>query len=166
MTRVDNLKAILLWEGIAEEAKARAAAARQALTDDATTELAEQGSAPSWRFAGLGQVLLPLSKTSLSVSDPAALVAWVQQQYPTEVEMVPTIRPAFLDALGKRVLVEGDVVVDPSTGAIVPGYRVLPGGAAKALTIRADSDAKGQARADAAALVERLEYAMTVESTP
>ncbi|GAA1395274.1 hypothetical protein [Catellatospora coxensis] len=163
MTRADNLRAVLLWESIADEAKAKAAQAREALTADATTELTEQGSAPSWRFAGLGLVTLPVTKASLAVARPAELLAWVQQQHPTEVELVPTIRPAFLAALGKRVVVEEDMVIDPATGEIVPGYAVLPGGAAKALTIRPDADAKGQMRADAAALVERMEAAVTGE---
>ncbi|MFD0595054.1 hypothetical protein ACFQZ4_24010 [Catellatospora coxensis] len=106
---------------------------------------------------------LPVTKASLAVARPAELLAWVQQQHPTEVELVPTIRPAFLAALGKRVVVEEDMVIDPATGEIVPGYAVLPGGAAKALTIRPDADAKGQMRADAAALVERMEAAVTGE---
>ncbi len=160
-TRADKLRAILLWEGVEAAAKAKAAAARQELTDDATAELEVQGSAPSWRFADLGLVTLPISKPSVTVTRPGALLDWVQRQHPTEVELVPTVRPAFLDALGKRVVVDDGMVIDSATGEMVPGYTALPGGVARSLSIRPDSLARSITRADAAALVERMESVIT-----
>lgn len=37
----------------------------------------------------------------VTVSNEPALTRWVQEHYPTEIEELPTIRPAFLDAIKK-----------------------------------------------------------------
>lgn len=138
MNRAEQIQQILRLEGIATAARRLAEQHREALAEQARAELAEQGTAPTWRMPGLGVVTMPLSREAAVVADPAALLAWAAERYPTEVETIHQVRAAFQTTLLGRAVCDGDVVVDPATGEIVPGLAVRPGGQPRALTIRAD----------------------------
>jgi hypothetical protein len=142
-SRAERIQEILRLEGIAAAARLRAEAHRDALTAEARAELAS-GIAPTWRIADVGTITLPVGKAGPLVDNPAALLAWCQERYPTEVENITTrqIRAAFQGALLRRVLVDEDRVVDPDTGEIVPGLTWSPGGQPKALSFRIDSQVK------------------------
>lgn len=60
--------------------------------------------------------------------DAAALLAWVEQHHPTEVETIKRVRPAFQSTLAARfVIVAGDVV-DNLTGETIDfAYVTAPG---------------------------------------
>lgn len=90
----------------------------------------------------MATVAASVTHQSVSVSDSAALTRWVTNRYPTEVEMVPTVRPAWLTGFLQRASPSGDVVADPSTGEVVPGLAVRPGGEFAGVTVRATSTAK------------------------
>lgn len=70
----------------------------------------------------IGTVSYVKGRTTLNVSDTAALTAWVQENAPTEVESTVRVRPAYLAALIKRCRVAGRDVFDV-TGELVPGLR-------------------------------------------
>jgi hypothetical protein len=142
VNRSDRLQEVLRLEGIATAARTRAADHRAALNAEACAEFEQHGTAPTWRLADLGTIILPVSKETPAVRDPAALVEWCRDRHPTEVETLAQIRPAFQHALLKRAQPDGDVVVDPVTGEIIPGLCVRPGGIPKALTIRPTPEAE------------------------
>ena len=58
---------------------------------------------------------------SASVINPNALLAWVEDEYPGEVEV--KIRDSFLKKLLDAAVAEGRAV-DPATGEIIPGITV------------------------------------------
>lgn len=129
-------------EGLAAAARAAATEHRIALNAEATAEYEREGMAPTWRWPDIGTIILPVSKEAATVQNAAALVEWCSERYPTEVETLSQIRPAFQAALMKRAVIDGSSVVDPVTGEIMPGLAVRPGGIAKALTIRPTPDAE------------------------
>jgi hypothetical protein len=85
-----------------------------------------------------GSVRWNAGRTSARVADPAALLAYVQERYPTEVRDVPTIQERFLADLLKRV---GDGTYP---GGPPPGVTVVEGD--PFLTITPSDAAKKQAR--------------------
>ncbi len=157
MNRADLTKGVLLYEQLADAAKAKAAAFRRELETAATAEYEQQGMAPSWRLPLIGQVILPVSETAIVVTDEAALTKWVADRYPEQVEQVTRIRPAYAAGLTKRLAVDEGAVFDPQSGEAVPGVEVRQGGQPKALTIRPTADAKSIARQHADAPLERFE---------
>lgn len=146
MSRADMVKNILVLEEFAAEAKKLAAAQRLLLDEQARTELAEQGTAATWRLADIATVVLPLSKQKIEVSNGDQLLGWVQHRHPGEVETVTTtrVRASFITVLtgGTALKVDGDVVVDPDTGEIVPGLSVRKGGVPGTLRITAEPGVK------------------------
>ena len=63
----------------------------------------------------VGKVWVTDPKARTVVEDSDAFLAWVREQHPDEVVMVPMVRPSYRDALIKS----GGV--DPETGEVVPG---------------------------------------------
>jgi hypothetical protein len=149
MNRADVIRQILLWERVAEQATARAAAFRQQLQANAVAELTEQGTAPSWRSPEVGLVFLPVSKTAPVVTDHEALAKWVSLTRPSEVEM--RVRPAYVKALRDGARIEGDVVTDRD-GTVIPGMEVRPGGNPGSVTFTPETPAR-EAAAEAAGRV-------------
>jgi hypothetical protein len=142
MNRSDRFQEVMRLEGLAAAARAAAAEHRIALNAEATAEYEREGMAPTWRWPDIGTVILPVSKEAPTVQDAAALVAWCRERYPSEVETLAQIRPAFQAALMKRAVVDGQAVVDPVTGEVMPGLGVRPGGVPKALAIRPTPEAE------------------------
>lgn len=62
------------------------------------------------------------------VKDPDALLAWVEDNAPSEIETVFQVRPAFQESLLKRVKGTDTGVFDPETGGEVPGLKYVPAG--------------------------------------
>jgi len=74
---------------------------------------------------GVKSFATPLGAVNVVVKDPAigwetdGLLAWVEEHYPSEVEMTRRVRPAFQAALTARfVIVAGDVI-DTETGETI-----------------------------------------------
>lgn len=154
MNRRERVEAVVRLEGIAAAATERATQLRQDLEAEARAELAEQGSAPSWRLPGLGTVALSVSREAAYVVDQAALTAWVKGLYPGEI--VDQVRPSFQTALLADVICEGEHVVHPYTGEVVPGLAVRPAGLPRSLSFRMDRQVKTSAVADAESIIGAL----------
>jgi hypothetical protein len=149
VNRAEVIRQILLWERVAEQATARAAAFRAQLQADANAEFAEQGTAPTWRLPEIAQVVLPVSRTAAVVRDHEALAKWVHLRNPGEVEL--RVRLAFVKALRDGARIEGEAVVDRD-GTVIPGMSVAPGGTPRAISVTPE----GPAREVAAEAAERV----------
>lgn len=163
MNRLEMTRRVLLLEAAAAECRNRAAQVRADLDLDARAELAEQGTAPTWRLADMGTWSLPVSKEAPIVVDGAALTAWCKRRYPGEVMEV--VNPPFLSALLLRLTPSGEVVVDPATGEIVPGLGVRPGGIPQTLRFKPNPDARAVADDAAGALVGEILTGLGIEAT-
>ncbi|HCT81102.1 MAG TPA: hypothetical protein DGT23_31945 [Micromonosporaceae bacterium] len=163
MSRAEMVKNILVLEEFAAEAKKLAAAQRLRLDEQARAELAEQGTAATWRLADIATVVLPLSKEKIVVSDADALLKWVKHQRPDEVEIVTTtrVRPSYLTVLTGTMKVADDVVVDPDTGEIVPGLAAQKGGIPGTLRITAEPGVKAVVGAAVAQMLGTAHAAIT-----
>lgn len=160
MNRQELITRTLMLEQVAAEAKARAAALREQLTADARAELAEQGTAPTWRLPDIGTVTLPVSKETVYVRDEKALLEWCKAT-PGEnvVETIERVMPWYVaDLLTLVRVVDGRVFVDDEEE--VPGLGVRPGGVPQSLSFRPSRDAQAVARAGAEKLVDDLERAL------
>ncbi|TDC48847.1 hypothetical protein E1258_27630 [Micromonospora sp. KC207] len=156
MNRTERVQEVLRLEGLADAAKKRAAEHRAALDADARAELEREGTAPSWRLPDIGTVALAVSKEAPVVADIEALTKWCLARYPGEVETVHQIRASFQTALLGRVVCDGDVVVDPGTGEVVPGMAVRLGGMPQSLSIRPSRDARAVYAAAGAQMLDGL----------
>lgn len=150
MNRAEATRQVMLLEAAAGRLKEHAKTLRLDLDADARAELAEQGTAPTWRL-DLGTWSLPVSKEAATITDGAALVGWCKRRYPSEI--VEVVNPAFQEALLRRLRLDADVAVDPSTGEVVPGVGVRPAGVPQSLRFRPAGDALAVADQAAAALV-------------
>jgi hypothetical protein len=130
------------WDCVAEQAKARAQAARQVLAAEASAELERDGIAPTWRIPGLGTVPLGVTSDTVVVDDADAYTKWVADRYPTEVETVAHVRGVFDGHLRRAAAERGDPPCDPKTGKVIPGLRFVAGGQPRGIQIRPDSAAK------------------------
>lgn len=166
MNRAEMTRRVLLLEAAAAECRNRAAMVRADLDADARAELAEQGTAPTWRLADMGTWSLPISKETVYVSDEAALLAWVEKHYPDEVQTSKRVRPAFLGGLLGAVETAGDVVC-VGGGEVVPGLAVRPGGTPQALRFKPSTDAQKVAAAAAESVVGEILSGLGVpDATP
>lgn len=144
MSRADIVRNIVVLEQFAAEARRLRDEYRAQLVADASAELTEQGSAPTWRMPEVATVSLAVTKQSIVVADSDILQAWVAHRHPSEIDTQITtrVRPAFLTALLGSLKAEDGIVIDPETGEIVPGLSVLEGGKAGPLSIRPDKALK------------------------
>lgn len=90
----------------------------------------------------ISQVTCKAGAVSTRVSDRAALLAWVRQWYPTEVETLTTsqVRPAFVEKILAWAKTAGEPV-DPSSGDLIPGVEVHQGEPTIAVTPTKEADA-------------------------
>lgn len=162
MNRTELVTRIVAYDRLALLAKARGAELREQLSAEARAELEEQGTAPTWRIPDVATVAASVTHESVYVADPAVWARWVESRYPTEVERVTVVRPAwqagFLDAALAEYGESGErVVVDTSSGEVVPGLAVRSGGEFGGVSIRVSRDAKAVFDALASDRLARLE---------
>lgn len=165
MNRADAVKQAMIWDAAAKKAYARAARWREALDADARAELAEQGTAPTWRLPELGQVTLPVSHEAVIVTDREELAKWVQVNRPAEVETVIKVRPAFEAHLLQAGRIDGEQVID-AEGTVIPGLGVRPGGVPGTLTFRPSSAAKEALGQAAEAVLDAVSAALHLPAPP
>lgn len=143
MNRLDATREVLILEAAATQLRERAKAVRLNLDADARAELAEHGSAPTWRLADLGTWSLPVSKDAVYVADDAALLAWVKEE-PTRldevVESVERVKPWYVAELLRMARVVDGYAIDDD-GTVIPGLGVRPGGVPQTLRFKPSSDA-------------------------
>lgn len=84
---------------------------------------------------GVKSFMTPFGAVTLVTKDPAiafddaALLAWVQENHPTEVETITRVRPSFEKVLRDRlVIVKGEDVLDPATGELLEFATVVQPG--------------------------------------
>ncbi len=142
MNRTELTQAIIWLDQIAAHAKAEGQKLREQIGSDARKEFEEQGTAPTWRIPDVATIAASVTHESVSVGDNAIFVRWVQSRYMTEVEPVLTVRTAWLTGFLARVRVDGEQVVDPDTGEVVPGLTVREGGRFAGVSIRPTAEAK------------------------
>lgn len=95
----DLLDGILEATALEASAKARIAAIRAALEDEARRRHAAEGAAPSWKAAGAGTVRFdPPGDWTPTVADPRAFGSFVAEHYPTEATAVLRLPAADLEA--------------------------------------------------------------------
>lgn len=130
---------------------ARIKTLRGELEAELTARLEADGAVPSVKAGGLGSATLAAADPErpsykITVVDEAALTAWVAERFPSEVETVTRVRPAFLGAIteGAKVLPDGSCMTDDGELlAGVAGQRRNP-----YLSVRLDREAKDRARAE------------------
>lgn len=143
MTRLDDVREVLWLEALSTAALQAAGERRAKLQAEAEAEYRTQGHAGNWKFPDIATVTLPVSKETPVVHDLSVFQKWVGQRYPGELEVITRVRESWLrNFLERVVFVEGEQVVMPGDGEIVPGLAVRRGGTPKALSIRAEPNAK------------------------
>jgi hypothetical protein len=115
---------VMAGKALGDALAALGAAARPALLADMAATGSERIRVRGEGGEDYGTVSLQNGRTVATITDEAALIAWVTERYPTEV--VTTIRPKFLDLLLDAACKAGDPV-DPATGEVIPGVRVDQG---------------------------------------
>ena len=142
MNRTEITTAIIWLDQLAAAAKAEGAKLREMVYADARAEYEEQGTAPTWRIPDVATIAASVSHESVSVADDVTFTDWVLKRYPTEVETISRVRPAWLTQFLGACDTNGDAAVDSSSGEVVPGLGVREGGRFAGITIRPTADAK------------------------
>ncbi len=141
MSRLEQLREVAWLEALAAAALDEAGQRRDALRAEAVAELREQGSASTWRFP-IGSVSLAVSKDKVDPTNLAAFQKWVEERYPDAMQHTVQVSAGWRERFFASLEREGDRVVDPSTGEVVPGLLFKPGGRPLQLSVRLDPDAK------------------------
>jgi hypothetical protein len=127
-------------------AKRVAATTQQMLNDRAAAEFADEGVAPSWKSGDFNAVA-NMSRGGPYVSDADALQAWVAVNYPTEIETLVRIRPAFVSALVDRAAkagAEDQLPLDADGERIIPGMSWSAGGQFSHMSVTAKAPLKAR----------------------
>ena len=144
MNRSDRMHRLAFYDALATSAKKKAGELREALDAEARAELKRTGTAQTWRVPELGTLSQPIAHDRFVVDQPPLFTAWVAEHYPTEVETVTQVRPAFAGVLLSRAaLDEGEVVEAREDGnRPLPGVRFVPGGEPKPVSLTVAKAAK------------------------
>jgi hypothetical protein len=101
----------------------RVYAAFKAAKDDVAAHLGPEGRKNAV-LDGIKLASVSVTKSGrFSVYNPAAFLRWVQENYPTEVYDVPTVRPAFLDLIKKTSEAAGQPCAPDGT-LDIPGVSI------------------------------------------
>ena len=142
MNRTQLVQAVVWLDAMAARAKAEAGKLRADLAADARAEFEEQGTAPTWRIKDVAAVSSSVSNAAVYVDDEPAFTAWVAKRYPTEIETITRVRPAWQGAFLNGVPGAHGIVTDLDTGECVPGLAIRAGGEFVGISIRATAAAK------------------------
>lgn len=147
----DELARRLLLLASLESAVAEAVAR----TKEALAHRMSPGDLKRPQIAGrpAGSVSYSAGAPRVTVTDPAALLAYVEQHYTTELELTTTIRESFLSAILEATKAAGEPCAPDGTLG-VPGLSVLAG--MPRITARPDKARAGELWAEARANPLRL----------
>lgn len=112
----------------------------------------------------IGSVQLTKGREAWTVTDPAALLAWVKANASDEVVTVETVRSSYVQALLARAKADG-VAVDAFTGEQIPGIDCRT--SEPTLTVKPSSDAQqviAQAFADGLLSLDDLTPPLAIEA--
>ncbi|MFC0504268.1 hypothetical protein [Micromonospora costi] len=157
MNRAEKIHALFACDQLAR-------ALRRSLNADAEREYADQGIVPSWKAPGI-TASGSTSKPSVAVVDEPAFLAWVAKRYPTEVETIQRVRPAWQGQFFEGVVSRGAPACDPQ-GEEIPGVEWRPGGTFGSISLTASRDTKaliGQLADEIAAGTRPLELPTVAE---
>jgi hypothetical protein len=138
-TRIERLQALAWLDALADQAQEHAKRIRTELETEANAEYVATGMAPTWR-SDVATVSARMSNPAVFVANPAELVEWLIERHPDQV--VPTPREVFVTALRKRCKPSGDVVVDGTTGEVVPGLGYRTGGRFLGIGVKPTDEAR------------------------
>lgn len=127
-------------------AKKVAATTQAMLNDRAASEFAEEGVAPSWKSTDF-QAVANMTSGGPFVEDSAALQAWIEHNYPDEIETVTRVRPAFLSALIDRAAkcgAEMHLPIDIDGTTVIPGMSWREGGQFSHIAVTAKAPLKAR----------------------
>lgn len=156
MNRADKVKEAARREALGAAWIAKGKELRVEVEADALAEYEREGNGVTWTFRDLGRVTLPLTTEAPVIADIDALLKWVKERHPENVETVEQVRAAFQKWLLENAqITEDGTVIDPETAEVIPGMGVREGGKPKALTITVDRPVKELLANYAAAEVER-----------
>lgn len=127
----------LAWSVIETEAKARKEACRAWLTDHLGPDLLAVAAQVNGQQ--VGKASYSLGSPEFKVTDSAAFMAFVVEQYPTEIEVVTQVNSAFQKRLLGELQAVGGTAID-TNGVPVPGVELQPG--KPRLTITKDKGAR------------------------
>lgn len=133
MNRAEMIRALFACDQLAK-------ALRRKLNADAEREYAEQGIVPTWKAPGI-TVSASTSNPSVAVVDEPAFREWVATRFPTEIETVERVRPAWQGAYLEDVVKRGDPPCD-AEGEVIPGLAYRPGGSFGSISLTAGRDVK------------------------
>lgn len=143
LTRAQLTEQVAFYKALAARATARENEYRATMTAQAEREWREEGSAPTWRVAGLGTVSASLTQDAVVVDDEAALLAWVKQHKPDEVETKEQIVATYRNALLKSIRVDAETgALVNAAGDPVPGVKLVPGGQFRGVSFLFDDETK------------------------
>lgn len=142
MNRTTTVQAIIWLDQLMAAAKVERQKLAADLAADARAEFEEQGTAPTWRIPDVATVAASVSHAAVVVDDEGSFTAWVAKRYPTEVETVQRVRPAWLTGFLAKAFGAAGVVSDPGTGEVVPGLGIRRGGDFAGISVRATPEAK------------------------
>lgn len=143
MSLKDTATRVAILDTLAAHIAAELKAAKAELQDGLRTAKAETGTqqiAVDLNGADIGKATLVQPKAAATVTDEAALLAWVREVAKSEVttRLVTEIRPAWLAQLKKQIEAIGRPEwADPETGVIhdVPGIDLVGRTAHTRLTV-------------------------------
>ena len=140
MSRADIAARLLALKVVADWIKAEDRQLREKAAEAMVVGSRQEGLAnPADKDTLLGFVQLTKARETASVTDPAALLAWVQRVAPTEVVQVPQIRPAFLASVLTEVKSHGGWI-SPDGELLAPdGVEIRTG--SPVLTVKATAEA-------------------------
>ncbi|MCX5066596.1 hypothetical protein OOJ91_11980 [Micromonospora lupini] len=144
MNRADMIRAVALHEAAAKVLRARLASAAEA-------DFRDQGIVPSWKQPGI-TLAGSTTQPSVTVTDEAVFLAYVEQRFPSEVETIRRPRPAWCKSFLEGVADRGSPACD-AQGEEIPGLEWRAGGAWNGFSIRITSEAKAAIAAEAAEFV-------------
>lgn len=133
-------KAVVMLDALAERIRDQANELRSDLNSYAQTEYQRTRAGVTWRYQGLANVVLPLTKQAAYVDDAAALLDWVKRSQPDQVETTEQVRQAFIKYLLGAVVCEHDAAY--LDGEEVPGLAVRLGGRPKPVAVTPSAEAK------------------------
>lgn len=102
----------------------------------------------------IARFTVPSAGVTVTITDEAALIAWLREHYPTEVETVEVIRAAFVDKL-RRSCRDAKAPVGPDGEIDVPGIAVSSGTGIGSPRLIPTDEGRARAEAAVAAVLDR-----------
>lgn len=136
MTTAQITQAAIWLDKVAEVAARYSQQYRAQLAAAADTQYRVEGVAPTWRLRDIATVSTSTDRDKVTVTDPAALLRWVTERHPEQVQQ--SVRPAYVDHLTKtcrRLDTDSTDVVNPD-GEVVPGLTFRAGGGFRGVSIK------------------------------